>query len=754
MKVLDSIKKFFDTGSRVKVPTILQMEAVECGAASLAMILAYYGKWIPLEKLRQECGVTRDGSNAENILKAAENFGCVAKGFAGRPVALRKKAKNNFPLILFWEFRHFVVLEGIKGDTVYLNDPAMGRRKLLWKDFLPSYTGVYLQIRPGENFRKEGNRYNVFKALAAKLTEDKWAVLFVLILGLCMIIPGLAVPVLNQIFIDNILSMKRPDWIRTLLITMAGTVIFIGFLNWLRATVLTFWQKKLTLVDSSKFFWHIIRLPLTFFQQRYAADIASRIQYNEANAAVISNQAATAVLDFFIALFYLTLLFQYSVELTLIGVSISFINLLLVAYMRRRLVDLNMKVQQDAGREYGVLMGGLMMIESIKGSGNEGEFFSKWAGYKAKVINGMQEIQLWTLKVKLLPSLFAGVNGALIMAIGGFSIMEGVMTAGIYMAFQNLLGRFQEPFNNLLMLGNTLQTIEMQMQRLDDVRKYEVDHLNYSAEEGIREVGNKGNSTTSLIPFFPNSLQRLSGELELKNISFGYSPLDPPLLENFNLHMEPGHWAAVVGASGSGKSTLAKIVAGLYEEWSGEILFDGIKRRDLPRHIIVNSLSTVGQDVFLLTGSVQENISLFDGTISKSEIVQAAKDACIHNDIIRLNGGYDAQVTEGGNNFSGGQRQRLEIARALAINPSLLILDEATSALDPMTEQRVLDNIRHRGCSCLIIAHRLSTIRDADEIIVLERGKVVERGTHKEMIQHDGPYRRLIEERNTQENVD
>ena len=732
MKILDSIKNFFDSGSRVKVPTVLQMEAVECGAASLAMVLAYYGKWIPLEKLRQECGVTRDGSNAENILKAAENFGCIAKGFAGRPVALRKKAKNNFPLILFWEFNHFVVLEGINGDIVYLNDPAMGRRKLLWKDFLPSYTGVYLQIRPGENFRREGHRYNIFKTLAAKLMEDKAAVLFVMILGLCMIIPGLAVPIFNQIFLDDILTMKRPDWIKILLVTMAGTIIFTGFLNWLRASVLTLWQKKLTLVDSSKFFWHIIRLPLTFFQQRYAADVASRIQYNEMNAAVISNQAATAVLDFFIALFYLALLFQYSVELTLIGVSISFINLGLVIYMRRRLVDLNMKVQQDAGREYGVLMSGLMMIESIKSSGNEGEFFSKWAGYKAKVINGIQEIQLWTLKVKLLPSLFAGVNSALIMAIGGFSIMEGIMTAGIYMAFQNLLGRFQEPFNNLLMLGNTLQTIEMQMQRLDDVRKYEIDRLNYSEENQVKD--------------FPR--KRLSGELELKNISFGYSPLDPPLLENFNLHIKPGHWAAVVGASGSGKSTLAKIVAGLYEQWSGEILFDKIKRRDIPRHVIVNSLSTVDQDVFLLTGSVQENISLFDGTIPKSEIIQAAKDACIHDDIIRLNGGYDAQVTEGGVNFSGGQRQRLEIARALAINPSLLILDEATSALDPITEQRVLDNIRHRGCSCLIIAHRLSTIRDADEIIVLKRGKVVERGTHKEMIQHDGAYRRLIEESN------
>lgn len=737
--MIDRIKKFFGGNSRVKVPTILQMEAVECGAASLAMILAHYGKWIPLEKLRQECGVTRDGSNADNILKAARNLGCVAKGFRGLPLSLKKKTKKDFPMILFWEFNHFVVLEGIADGFAYLNDPAMGRRKLAWQDFVESYTGVYLKITPDKNFRKEGHRYNVFKTIAEKLLEDKKAVFFVLILGLCMIIPGLAQPVFSQIFLDDILTMKQPDWMTLFAVAMGASIIFSAFLNFLRASILTLWQKKLTLVDSSKFFWHVIRLPLTFFQQRYAADVASRIQYNESNAEVLSNQAATAVLDFFIAIFYLALMFQYSVPLTLIGVSVSVMNLAVLAYMRRHLVDLNLKVQQDASKEYGTLMNGLMMIESIKSCGNESEFFSKWAGYKAKTIKGTQEIQLWVTKIKLLPSLFGGINGALIMAIGGFSIMEGVMTAGIYMAFQNILSQFQEPFNRLVTLGTTLQTTEMQMQRLDDVRRYQIDSLNYPDE-----TKEKNFSST-----------RLSGELELKNLNFGYSPLEPPLLENFNLHIEPGHWAAIVGGSGSGKSTLSKIVAGLHEEWSGEVLFDGIKRRDIPHHIIVNSLSTVDQDIFLLEGTIQENISLFDSTISKKDIILAAKDACIHQDIIRLDGGYDAKVAEGGRNFSGGQRQRLEIARALAINPSFLILDEATSALDPMTEQIVLENIRRRGCSCLIVAHRLSTIRDADEIIVLDHGKVVERGTHRQMIQHDGPYRRLIEERtkNTQQEL-
>ncbi|MBR4909120.1 MAG: NHLP family bacteriocin export ABC transporter peptidase/permease/ATPase subunit [Acidaminococcaceae bacterium] len=732
MELKERIRQFFAGTERVEVPTILQMEATECGAASLGMILAYYGRWLPLEVLRQECGVTRDGSNADNILKAARRQGCVAKAFAGRSSALRKK---EFPLILFWEFNHFLVLEGFQGDTVYLNDPAMGRRTVPWNEFQESYTGVYLKITPGEEFKKEGERYSVVKAIAAKLMEDKWALAFLMILGACMVLPGLAVPVMGQIFIDDIFSLKHPDWIKKLLAAMFGTMVLLGIMTAMRAAVLTYWQKKLTLADSSGFFWHVLRLPVAFFQQRYAADIASRIQFNEMNAEVLSNQAATAVLDLLIALFYLALLFQYSVPLTLIGVSVSVVNIAVLLYMRRRQTDLTMRIQQDEAKAYGVLMSGIVMIENIKATGSEGELFAKWSGYAAKATVATQEMKMWTLQVKLLPLLLGGLNSALIMAVGGFTIMEGMMTAGVYMAFNNLIARFQEPVQKLLMLGDTLRNVEMQMQRLDDVRRYKIDSLNYPDE----------NQTVS---FTGN---RLSGEITMKDVSFGYSPLDPPLLEHFDLHLEPGHWAAVVGASGSGKSTLAKIVAGLYEEWSGDVLFDGVKRREIPRPVIVNSLASVDQDVFQITGTVRENITMFDKSIPPADIVQAAQDACIHDDILRLNGGYEAAVAEGGLNFSGGQRQRLEIARALAANPSIMILDEATSAIDPVTEQKCLENIRRRGCTCLIVAHRLSTIRDADEIIVLERGKVAERGTHRELIQHDGPYRRLIEEREKEE---
>ncbi len=728
------LEKIFNRDKkRVKVPTILQMEAVECGAASLAMILAHYDLWIPLEKLRQECGVNRDGSKASNVMKAAKARNCEVHGYRWEADNLREE--GTFPMIIHWEFNHFVVLEGIIGDIVYLNDPAMGRRTVEWENFLTSYTGVAITVQPSTGFKPEGHRYNIFKAVIDKLLQDKFAMIFMIILSLCMIIPGLASPVMSQIFLDEILTGKHRDWMFKLCIAMTISFVISGAMTWLRAVVLTRWQKKITLADSSSFFWHLLKLPMSFFHQRYAAEVASRISFNESIAGVLSGSAATAALDFLVAIFFLFLLIQYNLTLTIIGVFFSFINIAVFLAVRRKMTDLNMRIQQDAGKEYGTAMNGLMMIDSIKANGTEGDFFTKWAGYRAKVLAAQQETALWSLSVNTIPVLLGGINSALIMTFGGFSIMEGAMTAGMFVAFQSLMGNFQEPINNLLSLNSTLQTTEMQMQRLDDVRRYNVDSLNYPTDDDKKKF----------------KKDRLSGELDLVDITFGYSPLEKPLLKNFNLHLEPGRWVAIIGSSGSGKSTLAKIVTGLYEQWDGKVLFDGTDRREIPRAVIVNSLSSVDQDIFQISGTVKENITLFDESVRQSDIIQAAKDACIHEDILKLEGGYDAEVSEGGLNFSGGQRQRMEIARALAANPSILVLDEATSALDPVTEQTVLENIRYRGCSCLIVAHRLSTIRDCDEIVVLDHGVVAERGTHREMMQHDGPYRRLIEDRDKEE---
>ena len=738
MDVMEKIAGLFSRGdgSRVKVPTVLQMEATECGAAALGMVLAHYGLWIPLELLRQECGVNRDGSKASCVLRAARARHCKADGYRWTASDILKLIPAKpFPLIIHWEFNHFVVLEGIQNGVCYLNDPGMGRRTVPFEEFRTSYTGVALRIEPGEGFVKEGKRYNVFADIWAKLREDKWAATFILILELCAIIPGLASPVMSQIFMDDILTRKHPDWMFNFCLAMTFSFLVTGAIAWLRAVVLTAWQRTLTLADSSCYFWHLLRLPMQFFHQRYAAEVAGRVGFNESIAGVLSGPAATAVLDLIVAVFYLLLLLQYNVTLTLIGVAFSSVGIILFFAMRRHLTDLNMRIQQDAGKAYGVSMNGLRMIETIKANGDEADFFTKWAGYQTKVLSASQETAMWQMSVTLLPTLLGGINGALIMTFGGFSIMDGAMTAGMFLAFQNLMGSFQAPVNALLGLGASLQTTEMQMQRLNDGRRYKVDELNFPADDAART--------------FPR--ERLSGELTLTDVSFGYSPLEKPLLTDFNMHVRPGGWVAVVGASGSGKSTLAKIVTGLYKEWGGTVAFDGVPREKLPRAVILNSVAAVDQDIFLITGTVAENISLFDSSVARSDIVQAAKDACIHEDILKLDGGYEAKVAEGGLNFSGGQRQRLEIARALAMNPSLLVLDEATSALDPITEKVVLENIRHRGCSCLIVAHRLSTIRDCDEIIVLERGAVVERGTHREMMKHDGAYRHLIEERESEE---
>lgn len=709
---------------RAKTPTVLQMEAVECGAAALGIVLGYYGLVLPLEKLRLECGVSRDGSKASNMLKAARRLGLEAAGFRATAEGLRDK---EFPLIIHWNFNHFLVLEGFKGDSVYLNDPAAGHRTVTWEEFSAAFTGVAIRMKPGPQFQIDGSSPGMVSVLARRFHGQERSLLFVLLIGIGLIVPGLAIPVFSQVFMDDILSQQHPEWMFNLLLAMGIAVLVQGMLTWLRSWCLTRWQGALTIGESSRFFWHLLRLPMEFFQQRYSAEVASRVQFNEAVAGVLTGQAATAILDVGIAVFYLVLLFQYNVSLTLIGMAFSLINIGVLYFAFRWMTEQLMKIQQDAAKAYGTAIAGIQSIETLKAGGNEGDFFVKWAGYQSKLLGAVQRVELSAEALMLAPAFLSGLNTAMIMAVGGFQIMDGLMTVGIFVAFQNLMGRFQEPLNKLLSLSQSLQTTQMQMQRLDDVQRYPRDKANFP-----------GSSPE------PIGKDKLSGRVELRKVSFGYSRLEAPLIEDFDLTIEPGRWVALVGGSGSGKSTVAKLVSGLYQPWLGEVMFDGLPRGQIPREVITNSVAAVDQDIVLFSGSVADNLSLFDSTIQRYEIVQAAKDAAVHDDIVGLKGGYDAEVDEGGRNFSGGQRQRLEIARALAGKPSVLILDEATSALDPLFEQKITDNIRRRGCACLVVAHRLSTIRDCDEIIVMKDGKVVQRGRHEDMMAMDGPYRELV----------
>jgi NHLM bacteriocin system ABC transporter peptidase/ATP-binding protein len=709
--------------ARVKTPTLIQMEAVECGAASLGIILRHFGYFLPLEILRVECGVSRDGSKASNILKAARRYGLEAKGFKCEPEKLRDM---QMPLVVFWNFNHFLVVEGFHGNSVFLNDPAYGPRKVTVEEFDQSFTGVVLTFKPGPEFERGGHKPNLIRGLKNRLAGSLTPLTFLIIIGLAMVVPGLILPTFSRLFVDNVVISNMQGWVKPLLIGLTVTALFRAALTALQQHCLLRLETKIALITSSRFFLHVLRLPVDFFSQRSAGDIGSRVAINDTVARMLSGELATVAINVLLIGFYALLMVQYDLIMTVVGVCIAGLNVVFLLYMGRRRVDENMRLLQDRGKLVGTAMDGLQLIETLKASGLESDFFSKWSGYQAKVVNGEQRMGAMNAILMAVPPVLGGINAAILLGIGASRIMEGSMTIGMLVAFQSLMQSFLTPVEEMVTQGSQFQELEGDMTRIDDVL-------------GYQPAKNRG---TDEIP----DQARLSGHIEIKGLTFGYSPLAPPLIKDFSLRLAPGERVALVGSSGSGKSTISKVVAGLYEAWDGKVLFDGKPREQISASLMANSLAMVDQDISMFSGSIRDNLTMWDSTVAEAEILKAAKDAGIHDDITARTGGYDSLVDEGGKNFSGGQKQRMEIARALAVNPSILILDEATSALDTESERWVDEQIRGRGCTCIIVAHRLSTIRDCDEIIVLEKGKVVERGTHEEMKNAGGAYASLIRE--------
>lgn len=717
--------KSINNNKRVKVPTVLQMEAVECGAASLAMILAYFGKYVALEELRQACGVSRDGSKASNLLKAARKYGLEAKGFRKEPQSLRDM---QGPMILHWNFNHFLVLEGFNKGKVYLNDPANGPRSVSEEELDQAFTGVVLTFRPGEEFVKSGRKPSIITSLKERLKNSRVAILYLLFVGLALVLPGLVVPVFTKIFLDEILLGGKTDWLRALLYGMGITAFITLLLTWLRQHYLLKLQQKLSLSMSGQYLWHVLRLPIGFFQQRYAGDISSRMDSNDKVAQFISGELATTVLNLVMVVFYFIMMLQYSVVLSLIGVVGAVINIWYLKYVSVQRVDLNRKMMQDSGKFMATSMSGLQIIETLKATGSESDFFAKWSGSQARVLVAQQEMGSVSNILGRLPGFITSATDIFVLGFGGLLIMYGSLTIGSLVAFQVLMSSFMHPVNALVGLGGKLQEMEADMNRLDDVFKYPQDIAFNENEIELKQ----------------ENCEKLAGFVEIRDLTYGYSPLEPPLIEGFSLKLNPGSRVALVGGSGSGKSTIAKLISGLYQPWSGQIILDEKEYQEIPRSVLNASLSVVDQEISMFSGTVRDNVTLWDKSISEKNIIQAAKDAGIHDDIASRPGGYDTEMAEGGSNFSGGQRQRIEIARALVNNPTILIMDEATSALDPLTEKFVDENIRRRGCTCVIVAHRLSTIRDCDEIIVLENGKIIQRGTHEELKSKEGHYANLI----------
>jgi ATP-binding cassette subfamily C protein len=711
---------------RARTPTLLQMEAVECGAAALGIILGYHGCLVPLTELRRECGVSRDGSKASNVLKAARLYGMEAKGFK-KPLEDLKVIPT--PYIVFWNFNHFLVVEGFGKNRVYLNDPATGPRTVTLAEFDQAFTGVVLLFERGPNFKKGGKKLGIASALGSRLNSSRGAIAFCLAAGLLLTIPRLAIPAFSQVFIDEILVENRTDWLRPLLIVMVFAAVIQGLLARMRLFYLRRLMIKLSVAMSGNFLWHTLRLPVGFYAQRFAGEISSRSALNDKAAELLSGKLATTVIDTIMMVFYALIMLMYDWVLTVVAIFFAALNFFALQSLSRNRVDANTRVAQESGKVGGVAIGGIQSIETIKASGLEFDLFSKFAGYYAKMLNAQQELALPTQILSILPTFLTSLAIASILVVGGLRVMNGSLSIGMLIAYQTLTQEFLKPVNNLVNFGSTLQELEADLNRLDDVLQNPVDT---EADQ----------STTEQQAINDDSFQ-LQGYIELQNLSFGYSRMDAPLIENLSLTIKPGQRVALVGGSGSGKSTVAKLVTALYSHWSGEILLDGIPRSQIPRAVLANSLAMVEQEIFLFAGTIRENLTLWDPTVPEADLMQACIDAAIHDLIANMPGGYDAKVTEGGMNMSGGQRQRLEIARALVRNPAVLVLDEATSALDAETEQIIDQNLRRRGCSCVVVAHRLSTIRDCDEIIVLERGKVVQRGTHEQLSQQGGAYARL-----------
>lgn len=712
-----------------KVPVVMQMENLECGAASISMILAYYGLWLPLEQVRRDCGVSRDGSNAKNIMRAGRAYGMEVIGSRCDIQSLTDDV--TFPCIIHWEFNHFIVLKGFKKNKAYVNDPARGERVLTMEELDKGFTGICLEFNPTEAFVPGGSKKSMLSFAKMRLKGTGGAFALVLALTILSTLVQMIHPAFSRILVDRLLTRNNVEWLYPFILFLFVFTIIQLVIAWLRCTYLLRIQGKFAIIANSQFLWHVLKMPMEFFSQRLAGDIAARQRENESISNSLFQSFAPLLLDALMMVFYFVVMLRYSIILTAIGLSGIFINLLLNQSIARRRVNIARVEMRDAGRLAAKTLSGMEMIETIKSSGAEDGFFEKWAGYQASVNSGKVAFQKLDNYIGILPELVSSMVNIFILGIGIYFTMQEQFSIGMILAFQGFVASFQKPASEMISASKTLQEMRTSMERVEDVMNYPIDEF-YKKEDTVQNLEKC------------ESIQKLSGKVELKNITFGYSKLSTPLIENFSMKLEPGQTVALVGFSGCGKSTISKLISGLYQPWSGEILYDDKTFLNVNHEIFTSSVAVVDQEITLFEDTIENNIKMWDDSIDDGEMIQAAKEAQIHDVIMVRENGYHYRMQEGGRDFSGGQRQRIEIARALAQKPSILILDEATSALDAKTEFEVVNAIKARGLTMIVIAHRLSTIRDCDEIIVLNQGKVVERGTHDELVKKDGEYKRLI----------
>ncbi len=730
-----------------KVPIIMQMEALECGAACLAMILAYYRRWIPLEQVRVDCGVSRDGSNLKNIYLAAANYGLSVHGYSMEVDTVKTQA--TFPCIIHWNFNHFVVLDGFRGNKAVLNDPARGTVAVSMEEFDNSFTGIVLTFEPGEAFQPGGKRKSTIEFAARRLKGAAPAVVFVALTTVIASIFTMINSVTGRIFYDQLLSGASPSWVEPFLIILLVLSAFQLIAKWANLIYSLKISGKMAIEGNAGYLWKVLRLPMEFFSQRMAGDILMRQSTNASIAKTLVDTVAPLALNTVMMLIYLVIMLHYSVLMTLVGLGSLLLNIFVARWLSARRVNLTRIQMRDAGKLAATTMAGISMTETIKSAGAEAGFFRKWSGYQASVNTQAVAFARLNAGIGAIPTLLSSLSSYAVLFLGVVLTMNGQFTVGMITLFQGLLAAFMDPAMTLVSAGQTIQEMRTQMERVEDVMQYPDDPA-LAREEPPEALAPDAPSSdaaaknTDAQPEAHTDYAKLKGEIEVRNLTFGYSRLAEPVIHEFSMHVAPGARVAIVGGSGSGKSTVSKLITGLYQPWGGEILFDGRPAADIPRTVFTGSVAMVDQDIVLFEDTIANNIRMWDQSIADFEVILAARDAQIHDDILRRPGGYNARLTENGRDLSGGQRQRLEIARVLAQDPSVIILDEATSALDAKTEFELVRAVKDRGITCIVIAHRLSTIRDCDEIIVLEKGRVIERGTHESLLALGGAYTELV----------
>ena len=707
-----------------KVPVVMQLEALECGAAALAMVMAYYGKWVPLEQVRLDCGVSRDGSKAKNIYIAAEHYGFNVEAFRMTPKGIREKGK--FPCIIHWNMNHFVVLDGFRGRHAYINDPAQGEIRVTDAEFDDSFSGIALIPTPSEAFEPGGKRRSVIDFARKRLIGAGAAVAFVMITTAVSYLFGIINSVTSRVFMDRLLTGGNRQWLGPFLALLSVLAVAQLTVAWAQAVYSLRVNGKMAVIGRTGYMWKVLRLPMEFFSQRLAGDIQARAALNGSVAGTLVDTFAPLMINTAMMVFYLALMLRQSPLLTMIGLVALLINIAVSRAVSNRRVNLTRVQMRDAANLESATVSGIALIETIKAGGAENGFFQRWAGYQASVNRQKSRSLKNDALLGMIPDFLCAIANYAVLILGVWLAMDGKFTLGAVLMFQGFLGAFMAPAMTLLGAGQRILEMRTQMERVQDV-------MEYPEDANVVER-----------PVADDQIDKLQGNVALKNVTFGYSRLEPPLITDFSLSLETGRQVALVGASGCGKSTISKLISGLYQPWSGEILFDGKPRSAWPREVMTSSLAVVDQDIILFEDTIANNIRMWDDTIKDFEMILAANDAQLHEDIIRLPDGYQHKLVSGGRNLSGGQRQRIEIARVLAQDPIILILDEATSALDAKTEYEVVKAIRERGITCIVIAHRLSTVRDCDEIIVLDHGKVAERGTHGELMARGGIYADLV----------